>query len=308
MNDISQATVAVHSIDHFAIIVHDLDQAGKFYSEFGLDVIDAGNYLTIRAFCDSHIWGYVYKGARKRLHHLSFSCYEQDFQLLQAQVSAAGGEPVPAPSVADAAGFWFRDRDGNVAQIKVGPKVMPDQKSTAAAVPVGAGERGFVVQAGDGGGRPRRLAHALLFTPDVRAAVSFYQQALGLRVADRGGDVIAFTYAPHGCDHHLLAFALSSAPGLHHVAWDMSSVNDVGLAAERMKRLGHDQGWGLGRHVQGSNYFYYVRDPWGGFCEYTCDIDYIPAGAPWRGEQVDVGGLFGWGPEMPDYFLFNSEA
>ena len=28
--------------------------------------------------------------------------------------------------------------------------------------------------------------------------------------------------------------------------------------------------------VLGSNYFHYVRDPWGSFAEYSCDIDYIP--------------------------------
>ena len=34
---------------------------------------------------------------------------------------------------------------------------------------------------------------------------------------------------------------------------------------------------GVGRHVLGSNYFYYVQDPWGSFAEYSYDIDFVPA-------------------------------
>ncbi len=49
----------------------------------------------------------------------------------------------------------------------------------------------------------------------------------------------------------------------------------------RMADKGWTKGWGLGRHVVGSNYFHYVRDPWGSFSEYSCDIDYIPKDERW---------------------------
>ena len=49
----------------------------------------------------------------------------------------------------------------------------------------------------------------------------------------------------------------------------------------RMHDKGWTKGWGLGRHVLGSNYFHYVRDPWGSFSEYSCDIDYIPKDERW---------------------------
>ena len=44
---------------------------------------------------------------------------------------------------------------------------------------------------------------------------------------------------------------------------------------------GHAKGWGLGRHVLGSNFFHYVQDPWGSFCEYSADIDYVPVDCDW---------------------------
>jgi len=49
----------------------------------------------------------------------------------------------------------------------------------------------------------------------------------------------------------------------------------------QMANNGYEAGWGLGRHVLGSNYFHYVRDPWGSYSEYSCDMDYIPAAQPW---------------------------
>ena len=78
-----------------------------------------------------------------------------------------------------------------------------------------------------------------------------------------------------------LAIVKSSASGFHHCSWDVASINDIGLGAMRMHDKGWTKGWGLGRHVLGSNYFHYVRDPWGSFAEYSCDIDYIPKEDRW---------------------------
>ena len=46
-------------------------------------------------------------------------------------------------------------------------------------------------------------------------------------------------------------------------------------------KCGHPRGWGVGRHVIGSNYFFYSQDPWGSFTEYSYDIDFIGADADW---------------------------
>ena len=80
--------------------------------------------------------------------------------------------------------------------------------------------------------------------------------------------MIAFMHAVHGSDHHVIAFVKSDGPGLHHLSWDVGSINDIGLGAMQMADRGFSAGWGLGRHVLGSNYFHYVRDPWGSYAEY----------------------------------------
>jgi hypothetical protein len=68
-------------------------------------------------------------------------------------------------------------------------------------------------------------------------------------------------------------------------------------------------GWGLLRHVPGSNFSHYVRDPWGGYFEYTCDIDYIPANFDWKaGYYKPEDSIYLWVPPLRRDFIVNSEA
>ena len=121
--------------------------------------------------------------------------------------------------------------------------------------------------------------------------------------------LIAFMHGAHASDHHLLAFAKSHAPGLHHSSWDVGSLDDVGLGAELMREHGYTKGWGVGRHVLGSNYFHYVRDPWGSYAEYSCDIDYIPKEERWpSGDHKPEDSFYLWGPDVPREFTINYEG
>jgi hypothetical protein len=113
----------------------------------------------------------------------------------------------------------------------------------------------------------------------------------------------------HGSDHHMVAFAKSNAPGHHHYSWDVGSISDIGIGAMHMLENGYDRGWGLGRHVLGSNYFHYVRDPWGSYSEYSADIDYVPSDCDWAaGDHPPHDSLYVWGPNLPDDFIHNYEA
>ena len=38
-----------------------------------------------------------------------------------------------------------------------------------------------------------------------------------------------------------------------------------------MRAKGHQEGWGLGRHTIGSNFFHYNPDPWGSWIEWFSD-------------------------------------
>ncbi|MCY1210791.1 Manganese-dependent 2,3-dihydroxybiphenyl 1,2-dioxygenase [compost metagenome] len=299
---------AVHSIDHYALEVPDLAVAEHFLDAFGLALRRHAGWLEAYA-SDGHCWARFHEGERKRLAYLSFNCYAQDLAGIRQQLADAGAAFVDDAPYGQADGIWFVDLDGNLVQVKAGPKTSPDAKLGAGLDSTPPGQRGATVRSQVQKVHPRRLSHVLLFTPNVPEAVAFYRDTLGLRLSDGAGDIIAFTHAPHGCDHHLVALVKSSARGWHHAAWDVASVNEVGQGAAQMANAGYSRGWGTGRHVLGSNYFFYVLDPWGSFCEYSADIDYIPAGHDWpSGDFAPEDSLYQWGPDVPDYFIRNTEA
>lgn len=306
-----RAAAAVHSIDHFALNVPSLADALRFFESFGLDVDPASGQiagLELRA-ADGHRWARLLAASDKSLAYLCFNGYAADLPVLRTQVIAAGGTNI-SPALGDAgAGFWFHDPDGNLIQVRAGKKTSPDCKVPHVSAGAAADTRGACTRAEAPRVRPRRLSHVLLFTTDVLRAVAFYERALGLRLSDKSGDLIAFTHAPHGCDHHLVAFAKSSARGWHHSSWDVASVDMVGQGAAQMAAAGYARGWGTGRHVLGANYFHYVEDPWGSFCEYSADIDFISAGREWpAGDFLPEDSLYLWGPPVPENFVRNTEV
>ncbi|HSW20079.1 MAG TPA: VOC family protein [Ramlibacter sp.] len=301
--------VGVHSVNRFVFSVPDLDEARRFYSAFGLDVRQDGRRLDLYTNGHPHCWASIYaNGQPKRLQYVSYGVYEQDLPALRDRIESQGLACDPHP-LSDGAGLWLRDPDGTPLQLVVAPKVSPSAKCQAvagAATTPGQGAapaRSKVAQV-----RPRALSHVLFFTPDVERMLRFCAEVLGLRLSDRSQDIIAFMHGAHGSDHHLVAFAKSQAPGLHHSSWDVGSLDAVGCGAEQMRAAGFDRGWGVGRHVLGSNYFHYVRDPWGSFAEYSFDIDYVPHDLEWpAADHAPHDSLYVWGPAVPEDFITNHE-
>lgn len=300
--------LGIHSLNRFAFSVPDLAQAERFYRAFGLDVSRDGDRLDLRTQGHPHCWGHVHgTGQPKKLQYLSFSAYDDDLDALAKRIDARGRcEPHP---LSDGTGIWIRDPDGTPVQLVAGPKVSPAGKSEAVpAAAVAPGKGAAPSRSSALPVLPRRLSHVLLFSPDVGRQVAFYREVLGLRLSDRSGEIIAFLHAPHASDHHVLAFAKSDAPGLHHSSWDVGSLDDVGLGAELMKTQGYAKGWGVGRHVLGSNYFYYVQDPWGSWAEYSHGIDFVPADVDWpAADHPPEDSFYIWGPAVPDDFIINHE-
>jgi catechol 2,3-dioxygenase len=302
--------LGVHSLDQFVLAVPDASVAQDFYSQFGLDVRAKGNTLELNTFGHDHRWGSVVEGVpQKAMHHLSFGCYADDISRLKTRIEGNGIKLIDPPPGFESNGFWFRNHEGVLIEIKVAPKVSPDKKSDSQWITVGPGTAAATVRDKAPAVRPRRLSHVLIFTRDIDASIEFYSRNLGLRLSDRAADIVAFMHGIHGSDHHLLALVKSTAPGFHHCSWDVASVNDIGLGAMRMADKGWVKGWGLGRHVLGSNYFHYVRDPWGSFSEYSCDIDYIPKEDRWSSaDHKPEDSFYLWGPEVPREFTVNYEG
>lgn len=300
--------LGVHSLDHISLIVPDLAEAEHFYSHFGLDVRSVGEGLEVGVFGNPHVWLRIKAGSKKRLDYLSFGVFADDLMQLEERLKKADVvflESRPASG----GGVLFRDPLGMVVELKVASKVMPDDKIIRVISSCPPGERGARMRGETPTVHPSRLAHALFFTPDIEKSVKFYCAVLGLRLSDFPGPV-AFLHGAHGSDHHLIAFAQSSVGvGYHHSAWDVESVEDVGLGAAQMAAAGYKRGWGLGRHVLGSNYFNYIRDPWGSYAEYSFDIDYVPVQQDWpTAYPKPENSLYLWGADVPEDFVTNYET
>ena len=310
LGDQPTAEVGIHSIDHFALSVPDLAESEAFLRAFGLRVTRLEDTLELRAQPAEHVWARLCSGGpTKHLEYISFGCYAADLERLRTQIQTAGGTMTEPHPRGDTAGFWFKDMDGTLVQVKVAAKTMPDTKAPLVDENVPSGARGAPPRSECPTYSPVRLAHLALFTPNVSRAAAFYQRALGVLLADRSRERIAFTYGRHGSDHHLIAFLASEGPGLHHSSWDVLGIGAMGVGSERLRVAGYSNQWGLGRHVIGSNYFNYIRDGSGQWWEHICHIDYIPRGALGNGGDYDEeDGFYLWGPPVPADFGVNAES
>lgn len=300
--------LAVHSVDEFVFSVPDLEVARRFYTSFGLDVRDEGEGLALYTDGHVHRWARILPGECKRLLWLSLGVREGDVLRFERRLAAAGIERIAAPALADKSGLWISGPDGLPIQLRGAEKSSPSSPAPREFPPESANMGRSVSRNRLKPVRPLYLSHILLFSADVDEAVSFYVDLLGLRLSDKSGSIIAFLHSPHGSDHHLIALAKSGGLGLHHSSWCVPSIDAVGRGTQQMIEAGYPQGWGVGRHVLGSNYFRYVRDPWGSYAEYSFDIDFVAPGNDWpSADHPGEDSLYVWGPSLPEDFVANYE-
>jgi catechol 2,3-dioxygenase-like lactoylglutathione lyase family enzyme len=301
--------MAVRALLHYALEVPDQTVGEKFYRSFGL--VEQGGRngaVQLRPAPLARQSVLLYGGPKKRLHHLAFGAPGDEYQATLESIRRAGVREVDPPRGAPEGGFWLRDPDGNLVTVRdEGAETPPADPPLRLNSP---GHIGRQVDRGapeaDVKARPRRLGHVLFFTPDVGRQLDFYTRVLGMKLSDRCQSIIAFLRC--STDHHNVAFLTSPGPGFHHASFEVGSVDEIAMGAVRMQQAGFEPGWGLGRHVIGSNFFYYIRDPWGSFAEYFHDLDYIPEQCAWEPRDFPEGdALYRWGPPVPEDFGRNRE-
>jgi len=300
---------AVHSVERIVFTVPDIEPAQAFYTAFGLEVKRTDQQIDLYTHGNKHCWmSVVANGHPKALQYLSLGIHPQDEDTFRRKIDALELACAPHP-LSSSGGLWLRSPDGTLLQLVVAGKVSPDCKTPKSPPPAPArGDAAARMRSQASRVRPRWLSHVLVFTQDVSRMVDFCQDVLGLRLSDRSGELVAFMHTPHGSDHHLLAFVKSDGPGLHHTSWDVGSLDEVGEGSEQMRAAGFTEGWGVGRHVLGSNYFYYARDPWGSFAEYSFDIDFVSSDTDWvAGDYAPEDSFYLWGPAVPEWFVANTE-
>jgi hypothetical protein len=89
--------LGIHSVDHFHVAVPELAVAKNFYSEFGLDVGERGNRLTLATFEQQHVWGTIGEGPRKKLGYVSFGAFEDDIDHFSRRLQEMGIKRLDPP-------------------------------------------------------------------------------------------------------------------------------------------------------------------------------------------------------------------
>jgi len=133
---------------------------------------------------------------------------------------------------------------------------------------------------------PRSLSHVVYFVPDVAKAEAFYVKRLGFRCTDRFIETGPFLQPAGSLDHHCL-FLIQTPPfmkGCEHFTFHMSGPTELMQAGTRFIDKGHQSFWGPGRHVLGSNWFWYFNSPLGCHVEYDADMDLHDAS--WTAREV----------------------
>jgi catechol 2,3-dioxygenase len=176
---------------------------------------------------------------------------------LHRRVQDAGAPQVDAPAESAGPGggygFGFQDPDGRVIRVIAGDAQHAD--------------------AGNLPDHPQKITHLVLNTPRQEEAAAFWVRALGFEISDRS----LLTFIRCNADHHTIAFHPGDTSTLHHIAFEMDSIDAVMRGAGRMRDAGYPIEWGLGRHGPGNNVFAYFVGPYDFVIEYTAEIEQVDA-------------------------------
>jgi 2,3-dihydroxy-p-cumate/2,3-dihydroxybenzoate 3,4-dioxygenase len=145
-----------------------------------------------------------------------------------------------------------------------------------------------------------RLGHVILRTPQYDEAVALYKAAFNMRVSDEFDGKVSFMRCFPNPYHHSFGLAKAEKPGLHHVNFMLTSLDDVGRGLWRLRKNDVPIVFGPGRHVPSNTVFLYVLDPDGMTVEYSQGMEEFPEvdARPPRVFALTPGTLDAWGAVM----------
>jgi catechol 2,3-dioxygenase-like lactoylglutathione lyase family enzyme len=121
--------------------------------------------------------------------------------------------------------------------------------------------------------KARSLSHVVMFTKDKVKSEKFYAERLAFRTVDTFTNLGPFMRPAGTNEHHTLFLIQAPAVGLQHFTFHYAGINEVLKGGWEFQRLGYKSFWGPGRHILGSNYFWYFNSPFGGLIEFDADMD-----------------------------------
>lgn len=293
----------LHRVNGITVAVPDVAANASYYEEFGLSPVESVGPARSFATADGGEQLTLVPGPHRRLVELRIGADDpDDLDRIAASLAALG---IAAERTADT--ISARDAGtGTDVVVAVTPRVVQRATPVPPYNAPGAAARPDTRAPGvlrTGAVRPRKLGHVVLGSTDEDASQRFFTEGLGFRTSDTVPGLAAFLRC--STDHHNVLVQQAPLAFLHHTAWEVDDVDEVGRGAYAMLEGRPERHvWGLGRHHIGSNFFWYLRDPAGNFAEYYSDLDCVVEDALWRPEVVEgLRGLYNWGPPPPPSFL-----
>ncbi len=270
--------------------------ASEEWRTFGSDVVGAalapdGPDGSVRVRFDARPWRIaVAPGERDELECIGWDVSAQGFKSAIEAIERFGCvvEQSPAQAKARNAGELaaFVDPFGLHHELVVGVEEVHDFEPAPQM-------NGTFVTADQG------MGHIVLMLPSLDDGVRFVTEALGLVLSDtiEAGQTIQFFHcAGTAARHHSLAITeVPGRCGVHHVMVEVSDVDDVGRALDRVRDAGFALSMDYGRHPNDLVSSFYVRTP-SGF-----DLEVGAGGvtindAEWQTDTYDTTSLWGHRP------------
>jgi len=300
MSAASGASWAITHVRHIALNCSAFDECLDYYAgPWGLQRLGDSDeqQAVMRATGPEHHVLELRRSDRNSIDHLSLGL--ADDRAVDAAAAELGSADVtllsePADLDRPGSGYGFRiaDPEGRIVELSA----CTDAMSAGPAEPT-----------------PVKIAHVVLNTADIESLSAWWCDVLGFRVSDWSERQMVFLRC--NSDHHSIAFNRAEWASLNHVAYEVPSLDAFMSSIGRLKRAGHDVGWGPGRHGPGNNAFGYFVDPAGTVPEVTAEVQqideatWVPRTWPRTPELSDRWGTAGPpSSEMREYMAGTPDA
>lgn len=159
----------------------------------------------------------------------------------------------------------------------------------------------------------KRIAHAVIYSPDVRETYEWMHRHLGfvcsdeVHEEDNENELLGhFSRIDDGksyVDHHVFMSSRTKVAGMNHVSFEVVDLDDLMAGHDHLLQNYPDKHvWGIGRHTLGSQVFDYWWDPWERIHEHWIDSDVMNDSHSQGKYPRSAGFRSQWGPQAPDIF------
>ena len=291
--------MSLHRLTSITIGVPDVEATAAYYRDFGLADLGANRFATT----DGGEQLRVAHAPQRRLLQLGVGVHNpEDLDRIGSQLDKLG-----VGFIRSEAALSVDDPNSSLTVVvEIADEVKQEYTAAPATNGPGRADRANTRAPAidrENRVRPRKLGHVVVGTLDQEASQRFFVEGLGFKITDRVSGLAAFMRC--STDHHNVLVQKAPLNFLHHTAWEVDDVDEVGRGATAMLEDHPERHvWGLGRHHIGSNFFWYLKDPAGNFSEYYSDIDCVVDEQLWKPTVVEgAKGLYNWGPPPPPSFL-----